>query len=192
MSVEPSSATRVASLSGFPRGVGIALLVVASLAGCVAGVGLTVTTGTTTANGNYESATSLAWWSFQTSATTTIPTSVPSAASTTVASPTILPSTGTLAFVINAATAGHNAIRWDFTLATTAPTSTEVEITFTAGTGVGSTTTIKIYVETQTSIPSPAKTYSFYFDAGTTLASNFVIQTFDETSQRCAAVGSCP
>lgn len=141
-----------------------------------------------TATGTLTPAQLLAYWSFQAATPTTIPGSVPGAASSTVGTPSVLPA-GTASFVVNAATSGHGAVEWVLLERGTAPANTEIELTLVDTTGsTPGTTTNTVYVETQSSV-SGTTAYDFYFDAG---AGAVVFDSAEETSQLCSAVGTCP
>ena len=136
--------------------------------------------------GNHGSGSILAWWTLTGFVVTTIPSTVPSAASTAVGSPTILPAAGT-SYVANTATAGHTALEFQIQETTSAPASTEVEISFTVTVG-STTTTVTVFVESQASPPTSAQTFNFYYDAGT----GTTIKNEQEVGQVCSSVGTCP
>jgi hypothetical protein len=153
---------------------------------------LTVSPITLRANGSYQGDLSLNYWTEGTVASSVIPATPPTAASTAVATPTTLSPAGTN-YGLDPTTAGHAAVLFMFTEQTNATASTEIEITFTVGTQTGSTVVVKVYVKTQTSIPVTAQTFNFYYDLGTAAATPvLVVATADQTSQQCASVGSCP
>jgi hypothetical protein len=156
----------------------------------VAGFALgAITIGNSTLNGGgvFQSGSQPAWWQQTSTGLSTVPAPVPGAASTTVATPTVLPAT-TANFGMNAGTTNHNAVVWTFTEATTAPANTELELSLTVKVGA-TTSTFTIYIETQTIAPTSATTYSFYFDAGTGVVN---LNYWSQIGQVCPSVGACP
>ena len=162
----------------------------------VAGVALAALTVTSTpfeALGNYQANTSLNFWTETMVASTTIPSPAPHAVSTTVASPSTLPTSSTN-YGLNAGTVGHAAVEYTYNLYANETAGTEIELTFTIGTQTGATVTVKGYVETPTG-PAPGGTIviNFYYDLGTAAgSSSLLVTTEDQTSQKCSAVGTCP
>lgn len=140
--------------------------------------------------GAYVGDQSPAYWTWQSSALVTIPAAVPGAASANPATPTILPA-GAAGYTINAATAGHPAVRWVFRETTATPASTELELRFVVGL-TNTAAHITVYVETQAAPPGAAHNYRFYWDAGTFAPTAITIETMEATVLACAAVGNCP
>ncbi|HYA71168.1 MAG TPA: hypothetical protein VEH28_07375 [Thermoplasmata archaeon] len=169
--------------------IGLAVAVAFSAGLGVAWAALSVSPVTIHGAGNYVHTTRLTFWTQQAAWTTSIPAAVPAAASTTIGTPSILPATGQ-AYRINAATAGHGAVQWNFTETTTPPHNAEFEITFQITSGATPTnSTITVYFETQAANPASALTFVLYFDAG---AGTAVLDRSIELTQQCTGVGACP
>ncbi len=186
----PSPAIRRQSLQW---AVGAALAVVLLVSG-LAWASLSTYAAPLVANGNLQQDTSLNYWTETTIASTIIPTTLPIAVSTTAGTPTSLKAMSTsYEFNSGAVVSGHPAVEFTFTEQTNATKNTEIEIRFTVGTQTGSTIPVTIYIETQSSIPASPTLYNFYYDLGTAAASTQVIvDTADQASLVCSAVGTCP
>jgi hypothetical protein len=144
-----------------------------------------IVNGSETAHGSYVGQLELTWWKPTEVLLTTIPAST-TAASTNPASPTVIPAAGTT-YAVNTATHLDNALEFIYSEQTTAVASTELEITFTVT--AGTTTTVTVYIETQSTIPATAQTFNFLFDGGSATA---VFHVWQQTTQVCPSVGSCP
>jgi hypothetical protein len=180
-------AARAPGWGRFPLVVSVGLVAV-FLAGLAVGAWTIRSGPNETATGTDVPAQVLPYWSFQAATMTTIPGTVPGSASSTVGSPTVLPS-GSASYALNAATSGDAAVEWVLLEHGSAPTSTEIELTLVDTTGsTPSTSSTTVFVETQSSVSGSAA-YSFYFDAG---AGTLVFDYAEETSQPCSAVGTCP
>jgi hypothetical protein len=153
---------------------------------------VTVTNSTLNGGGNYVNNSPITWWTTSTSpaAVAAVPSPVPTVASTTVGTPTVLAATGQN-YEVGSGTAGDIAQIFRMTEATSAVANTEIEIVFTLSTGAGTTTTT-VYIETQTSIPGTAQTFSFYMDAGSAASASVTINYAEQVSQQCSAVATCP
>jgi hypothetical protein len=152
---------------------------------------ISVTNSAETAGGNYVNPNAIAGWSLAATSPTAvgvIPASGTTAASTTVGTPSVLPSSAT-SYTVGTVTAGDVAQILRFAETTSAPANTEIEITFTLNTGAGTTTTT-VYVETQAS--TVAQTFTFYLDAGSAASSSVTLNFAEQVSQQCSAVGTCP
>lgn len=163
------------------------------VAGYSLAAALTITSGPSeTGNGNFESTTSIPWWTQASVGLSSIPTSVPTALSTTVGSPTVLAATGQ-AYMINTGVANDVNHFFKFTEAATAVANTELELVFTVSTGAGPTVTIvTVYVETQSTIPGSAQTFTLDYDLGSAGSGSIVLNSVQQVSQTCSAVGTCP
>jgi hypothetical protein len=138
--------------------------------------------------GTYAADTGLPWWTQTSTGSSAIPASVPAAVSTNVASPTVLGNAQAASYAVNSATAGHNAVIWVFSEATTASASTEVELALTARVA-SVTSTITVYIETQSTPQKSPVAITFYFDAGTGV---MILNSWSQVTQPCTSVGTCP
>jgi hypothetical protein len=171
--------------------VGTVVLVSAAALGGVLAAPTTISQGTAEQGvGAYVGDQSLAYWTWQSTVLATIPAAVPGGASVNPAAPSILP-VGARSYTINAATAGHPAVRWIFQETTAAPMSTELELRFVVGL-TNPAAHITVYVETQAAPPGAAHNYRFYWDAGAFAPTAITIETMEATVLACTAVGNCP
>ena len=155
----------------------------------VASASLGVSPVTLHGTGNYVHGARLTFFTQDSVWTSAIPATVPAAISTTVGTPTVLPTTG-LSYVINAATAGDGAIEWNFTETTTPPHNTELELTFLITSGATPTNaTVSVYLKTQAANPASTLTFIVYFDTGIGAA---ILEESVEVTQECGAAGACP
>ena len=170
-----------------------ALTLAAFVGGFAMAGSLTITSGTPeSANGNYESATSISWWTQASVGLAATPSTVPTSLSGTAGSPTVLGATST-AYMANTGTSGDVAHFFKMTEASSAPVSTELEVVLTVS--AGSTpvvTTLTLFVETQTSAPSGALTFTLYYDLGSASSASVVLNSVQQISQQCGAIGTCP
>ena len=167
----------------------LALLLV-SLLGLTAGTSQ-VNRGTVeNGQGAYVSEQGLAYWPWDATALEAVPTPAPAMPSTNPAAPTLLSALGR-SYTINAATAGAEAVRWQFSELTTAPRLTELELRFVVGTSA-STSSIRVYVETRGFAPIRTLTFYFYWDAGAFPPTVLTISTEQTTVLACSAIGTCP
>jgi hypothetical protein len=150
---------------------------------------VTVTSKTLFGGANYLPGSNLGWFT-QSAADSVglIPSTVPTKLSSNVATPTGL-GTASASFTVNTATASHTSVRWNFTVSTSAPTSTEIELTFIVvlGTSFTSTTTT-VYATTNTALSS-AITITTYFDAGTSAP---IVDSLQVIVQLCPSSHVCP
>ncbi len=168
-------------------GVGVLGAVLAFAAG-VGVAKITIASGAESASGQIELGGALTWWSPVTIAADLIPAPVPTALSTSAASPTPLPGTNG-SFVVGTAIAGHAALRWDFS-EKSAPASTEFTLTITyVNATTGAMTTLEAFAKTQTSPPTGTMTWSVYLDVGTNVAS---VSASSELAQQCPSSTTCP
>jgi len=183
------------SRSGPGWGLTLGAILVAAILGIVGGFTLGAATQvaqgpTEYSDGALVAQQDLSYWVWHATILTTIPARVPTAASTAVATPTILPAAGR-SYTINAATAGAEAVRWQFSEGTTAPASTELELRLVAGLN-GPSSSIRIYLETQAVAPFGALTFFLYWDAGAFPPASLTIETMQVTVLVCTSVGHCP
>ena len=173
--------------------VATAFSLIAFVGGYALAGSLTVSSsGTESANGNYEPTGAISWWSQSSVGLSTIPSSPPTAASTTVATPTSLAS-ASQSYMINTGSAGDLGHYFKMSESSSACASTELEIVFTVSTGASpSITTVTIYVETQSSVPASTTTFTFYYDLGSPASGSIVLNSVQQISQVCASVGTCP
>jgi hypothetical protein len=165
-------------------------LLVTSLIGLTAGSSQ-VTLGTVeNGQGAYVSEQALTYWPWAGTVLAPVPTPVPVMPSTNPAAPTLL-GAGGRSYVLDAATAGAEGVRWQFSELTTAPRHTELELRFLVGTSAA-TSAIRIYVETRGFAPIRTLTYFFYWDAGAFPPTSLTIATEQATVLACAAIGTCP
>jgi hypothetical protein len=174
-----------------PLWAALGAAVLAFLAGWGVAASATVVHGTEHVSGIYEAETDLAYWTNNGTYITTMPSPVPSLVSTSAAAPTVLPSSP-VDYTLNAGTAGHPAVRWDFTENASAPASTEIEIEFNVSAGTGPVSTVKVFVETQATAPASPLTIRFFFDSGTTTPGPIFIRNLVDASAQCSAIGTCP
>ncbi len=153
---------------------------------------IVVTNGSESGAGNYTSANNLAYWTQASVGLSSVPNPVPATLSQTVATPTVLAAVAT-SYAINAPTIGDLQHFFKFTEATGAPANTEVEIIFTISTGGGPTiTTVNIFIETQAAPPGTATTFTLEYDLGNPAAGSITLNSVQQVSQQCSAVGTCP
>ena len=154
---------------------------------------LTISLGSPeSAGGNFESTNSIAWWTQSSVGLTSVATTVPTQLATTAASPTVLVAAGQ-SYMINVGTAGDVAHFFKMTEATSAPASTEIEIVFTVSTGLTpAITTVTVFLESQSSAPTTAQTFLLQYDLGSPTSASIVLNSVEQISQQCAAVGACP
>jgi hypothetical protein len=168
-----------------------------TLLAVVAGFGMaasfTVTQGPALAgSGVYHSTNSIAYWTESSVGVGVQPTVLPTTASTTVATPTVLAAAAT-SYGINTAVANDVGQYWRFSEAITATANTELELAFTVSTGVAPVvTTLTVFVETQATIPAVATTFTFYYDLGSPATATITLNSVTEIAQACSAVGTCP
>jgi hypothetical protein len=176
---------------GSPRWVGVTIVLatVAFVAGLASGGAFSVVLGPAELGaGTGASGAPLGWWGQQGVDLTTVPGAVPSLASLNASAPTVLTSSNQ-SYLLAAGTAGHVAVRWNFTELGTASTSTELEVYLAVTNQSLGISTYTIFVETQAIAPTSALTVAFYFDAGTSLIG---LRGVLEVTQQCGSVGSCP
>jgi len=143
-------------------------------------------------NGNYEAAGAIPWWTQSAVGLSSVPVSVPAALSSTVGTPTTLGATGQ-AYMINPGTVGDLDHFFKFIESTSAVASTELELTFTISTGATpSPSVVTVYVETQATVPTSAQTFTLAYDLGSAASGTIVLDSFQQISQQCSSVGSCP
>lgn len=154
---------------------------------------LTIATGSPEgANGNYETTNGITWWTQSSVGLASTPGTVPTQLASSAASPTVLASAGQ-AYMANTGTSNDVAHFFKMTEATAAPTGTELEITFSVSTGTTPVvTTLTVYVETQASAPASALTFTIYYDLGSASSASIVLNSVQQISQQCGAVGTCP
>ncbi len=181
--------------SGPGWGPTLGAVTVAAILGIVGGFALGAATQVTqgqveNSQGAYVAQQGLTYWTWEATILDTIPTPVPGSASTAVGTPTVLPAAGA-SYVIDTSTAGAESVRWEFSEAITAPTSTELEFRFVAGLN-GPSSSLRVYLETQRPAPVGALTFYLYWDAGTFPPASLTIETMQVTVLACTAVGTCP
>jgi hypothetical protein len=143
-------------------------------------------------NGNYEAAGSIPWWTQSAVGLSSVPVTVPTALSSSAGTPTILAAAGQ-AYMINTGTVGDLDHFFKFTESSSAASSTEIELTFTISTGsTPSPTIVTVYAETQSTVPASAQTYTLAYDLGSPATGTIVLDSFQQISQQCSSVGSCP
>jgi hypothetical protein len=179
----------------FPRRtvyVATAFALLAVVAGFGIAASFTVTSGPALAgSGEYHATNSIAWWTESDVGVSVQPTVLPTAASATVGSPTVLVA-GTN-YGVNAPVANDVSQYWRFTEATTVTINTELELSFTVSTGAGPTiTTLTVYIETQAAAPGAAVVFGFYYDLGNAVTTTITLNSVTEISQQCSVVGTCP
>jgi len=168
----------------------LALVVLASSIGLTVGAGQVGPGPTESGAGTAQGETSLAYWSWSATRSSTIPTPVPAEVSATVGAPTRLPLV-TRAYTLGAATAGHAAIEVVWEETTAAPRSTELVLTFTVGTAAAAVT-LHAYVETRAAPPRADVLFEFYWDAGTAVPAGLTIELAESSAAACGAIGTCP
>ena len=173
--------------------IATALSLAAFVGGFALAGSLTVnSSGTEAGGGNFETATSISWWSQSSVGLTAIPTSVPTGLSITPGSPTVLAATGQ-AYMIGTGTAGDLAHYFKMTEGSSATASAELEIVFSISTGATPTiTTVTVYLETQSTTPTTAQTFTLYYDLGSPSGGSIVLNSVQQISQLCSSVGTCP
>jgi hypothetical protein len=143
-------------------------------------------------NGNYEAAGSIPWWTQSSVGLSSVPVSVPTALSSAGGTPTTLAAIGQ-PYMINPGTAGDLDHFFKFIESPSAVASTELELTFTISTGsTPSPNIVTVYLETQATVPTSAQTYTLAYDLGSAAAGTIVLDSFQQISQQCSSVGSCP
>jgi hypothetical protein len=164
----------------------VALATVVLVAGSVLAA-VTIHSASLAGSGVGDRGLPLTWWTQALTGSSTIPSPVPSLASTNVSAPTLLGAAST-SYGLDAQTAGQYALLWEFVEHTASPVSTEVEIVF-EETVAGVTASFEVYLETQASATNAPLDFSFYADVGTNAV---VLSSWLEISQQCSAVGACP
>ena len=155
---------------------------------------LTVNQGSPeSAGGNYEATNAISWWSQAGVGLTTVPSTLPaSLTGTTAAAPQTLAASAT-SYLLNTGTAGDLAHYFRMTEAAGAPASTEVELTFSVSTGAAPTVTqVTVYIETPATSPVSATNFTFVYDLGSAATASIVLNSVQQVSQVCSAVGTCP
>jgi hypothetical protein len=171
--------------------VASAVLLTTSLLGGVIGAATTLLLGPSEqGQGAYESEQTPTYWGWVATVIQAIPAVVPSAASTNVGAPTVLPRPGS-SYVIDPSTAGDPAVVWQFLEGPTTPPSTELEVRFVATLGQP-TIIITVYLETQTVIPPRTPGYDLYWDAGTFAPATITVDAMRVTVLACSSLGTCP
>ncbi len=154
---------------------------------------ITITTGSEAGTGNFTNANSLAYWS-QAGGLATGLGGVPSGLTTlsgTVGTPTVLAG-ASQSYAINAPTAGDVGQFIKFSETSAATINTEIEIAFTVSTGGGpAITNVVVYIETQASAPGSTLTFTLYYDLGSASGGSIVVNSIQQISQTCTAVGTC-
>jgi hypothetical protein len=170
-----------------------ALSLAAFVGGYAMAGSLTVSSGGTEAgSGNYETTSSISWWTQSTVGLAAFPSGTITTLSATATGPTTLAATGQ-SYGINAGTAGDVAHYFKMTESSGAPTSTELEIVFSISTGATPTiNTVTVFIESQGTAPSSAQTYTLYYDLGSAASASIVLNSVQQISQQCSSVGSCP
>jgi hypothetical protein len=156
----------------------IAGLVVAAVSG------ISPTVSTQNSNENIVNTSPISWLALGNPGLKLVPSPIPSAASATVGTPSVV-SNGT-SLALGSVTAGAEAESFTLTF-TSAPASTEVvwQLWFN-GSGV---TTITVYLETPASAFSGSVTFFYQLaPAGGT----FVLNQVTSVAQQCTTVGNCP
>jgi hypothetical protein len=144
------------------------------------------------AGGNFESTNSIAWWSQASVGLTSVASPLPTQLATTSSSPTVLAATGQ-AYLINTGAAGDVAHFFKMTESTSAPVSTEIEVVFTVSTGLSPViTTVTVFLESQSTAPGTAQTFVLEYDLGSPTSASIVLNSVEQISQQCTAVGTCP
>lgn len=154
---------------------------------------ITISSTSETGNGNYTGASALAYWSESSVGLAGAPGTLPSTLSGSVSAPTVLAGSNA-SYGITTVAAGDTEQFFKFSETASAPTSTELEVVFTVNTGSGAGTTVvsTVYVETQSTAPSSTLTFTLYYDLGSAASANIVLNSAQQTSQQCSAVGTCP
>jgi hypothetical protein len=168
----------------------LALLLGSALGYTVAG-SVTILHATETAEGAYASERTVPGWTWLGVSYWLTPSPAPAQLSHTVGTPTVLGGTAA-SYLVNAGTAGHAAISWNYTEEAVLPNSTEFEFTFKVGTSdLGSTSVVKAYLETQL-LHLVALNFDLFFDLGTGSSTALPIDTLQVTVQQCSSNGTCP
>jgi hypothetical protein len=167
----------------------IVLGAVAAVVFFVAGFALgayAVSSGTITGAGSKSPGNLLTWWKQTAAGNGTIPHTVPATVSTTAGTPTQLGRTST-GYMVNTGHRGDNAVVWNFTETTSAPTATEVKISLTVNVA-GTVSAFTIYIETAATALSADTLFNFYFDAGT---GTFILNSWSQVEVACSSIGVC-
>jgi hypothetical protein len=162
--------------------------------GWVMAASFTVTVGNTeNGGGTYHATSSLTYWTEASVGVATQPGTLPTALSTTLATPTVLAGAATN-YAVNPPALNDLAHYWKFTEAVTAPINTELELAFTVSTGAGPTiTAVTVYVETQGAAIGTPITFALYYDLGSPSSGTITLNAVTEISQQCQVAGTtCP
>jgi hypothetical protein len=184
----PRTPRRRARLSG-PFVLGVALLAVAAGTGAVA---LHIAESLETGQGVRTATTFLADFQVVATSLSTTPTPVPRAWSVTAGFPTHLGRVSATRMV-NAGTAGDEAVEWTFNESTGLAAATEIEVELSVSYLIGAIShsfSATVYVESQArALPTPL-TFEFVWDSGATTG---VTPTSElALALVCSAVGTCP
>ncbi|MCI4322011.1 MAG: hypothetical protein L3K18_01880 [Thermoplasmata archaeon] len=169
--------------------VAIALATSTFVAGLASGGAFSIMLGPAELGaGTGGTGTPVAWWGQEDLALTTVPATVPPLASLNSSVPTIL-TPSNQSYLLATGTAGHVAVRWNFTELVSAPTATELEVYLAETNQSLGITTYTIFVETQPAALTGAVVISIYLDVGSSLVG---LRGVLEVTQLCGSVGSCP
>jgi hypothetical protein len=169
-----------------------ALMIGVFTAGFVIG-SITISSNSETGNGDYTGATALSYWTETSVGLSGPPGALPTTLSGTVGTPTVLAGASGN-YGVNTVVSGDTEQFFRFSETTSAPVSTEVEVSFTINTGSGSGTNAvtTVYIETQTSAPGSTLVFTLYYDLGSAASANIILNSAQQTSVQCSAVGTCP
>jgi len=173
--------------------IATAVAMAAVIGGWTVAASFSVQNGNTeTGGGAYHGTSALTYWTESSVGVGSQPSPLPTALSTTVATPTVL-AAAAANYAVNAPTATDVVHFWKFTESAGAPVSTELELQFTVSTGaVPVITQVTAYVETQATSPGAAIVFVLYYDLGSPSAGTITLNSVTEISQGCTAVGTCP
>ncbi|MCI4345728.1 MAG: hypothetical protein L3K07_03095 [Thermoplasmata archaeon] len=181
---KPARARRWPAIAG-------AVLFAGILLGYSAAASITVLHVNETGEGAYASSSGVNGWTWLGVSYWTTPSPAPTQLSHTVGAPTVL-GAASGSYTINAGTAGHAALSWNYTEQALLPISTEFEFTFKVGTSaLPSLSIVKAYIETQF-LHLFALNFDLFFDLGTGSSTSLPIDTIQVTVQQCSSVGTCP
>ncbi|MCI4363884.1 MAG: hypothetical protein L3K13_06255 [Thermoplasmata archaeon] len=167
------------------------VLLLGVLLGYSAAGSLTVLHANETGEGAYAAETTVNGWTWLGVSYWTVPNPAPTQLSHTVGTPTVLGG-ASASYSVNAATAGHAALSWNYTEQALLPISTEFEFTFKVGTSaLPSVSIVKAYIETQF-LHLFALNFDLFFDLGTGSSTSLPIDTIQLTVQQCSSIGTCP
>jgi hypothetical protein len=187
-----ASTRRAPAVLGVPLWVVGLVLALAVISGFATAVGLKYTAGSAPQSGAWSGSESYPGnWTWNSTVFHQIP-AVVTAASTAVATPTVLPAANGASYAINTTVKNHQGAYFGFYLATGLPASTEFELIFSIGLK-SAPATIHVYLETASSGLTTALALTLIWDTGyAAVPATASLGMYSVTVDQCSAIGTCP